>query len=319
MGVTAPPVPETSGRRAGPRRPGWIATGIGLLCALLVAVGLYALTHAGPRAKAGPSPGRAAAPSPGPTASPSVPQIDTSVPPTIAPVVHLPPAWFGAGTTLFDDEFGGSSLDATKWTNCYPWGACTNKGNDELEWYTPANVTVGGGELDLIARHERVDTSVGRFDYSSGLIQTAGHFSFTYGYSEVRAWLPGGKGFWPSIFLLPTDGSWPPEIDTLESKGAVPNEAALTLHFGTDQQDATNFDGPDFTAGWHTFGVDWEPNRLTWYIDGVARKAVSTPGEIPSKPMYLVLSLAIDGRDRPDLLTNFSTPLRISYVRVWRH
>ncbi len=230
-----------------------------------------------------------------------------------------PPAWFGPGTAIFDDEFTGSSIDASKWSTCYPWGDCTNRGNNELQWYTPTNVNVGQGELDLIAVHHPVSTILGHFDFTSGLVQTDNHFSYQYGYAEARAWLPGGKGFWPAFWLLPTDISWPPEIDVMEAAGASRDSIAMTVHYGSNQQDGSAFSGPDFTAGWHTFGVDWEPDHITWYIDGVARKSFTSRGDIPAKPMYVILNLAIDGGDPPTLLTPFPSRMRVDYVRVWRH
>jgi len=230
-----------------------------------------------------------------------------------------PPPWFGRGVKVFDDEFNGTTLDTSRWTSCYPWGDCTNRGNNELQWYTPQNVRVGGGEADLTAVHQGLVTPLGHFDFTSGLIQTSGHFSFTYGYSEIRAWLPAGKGFWPAFWLLPSDLSWPPEIDAMEAAGSRPSSVSMTVHFGASQQDGTDFNGPDYTAGWHTFGVDWEPDHLTWYIDGVARKSVRITSEIPTKPMYLIVNLAIDGNDPPNLMTPFPSSLRIDYVRVWRH
>ncbi|MGH9103183.1 MAG: family 16 glycosylhydrolase [Acidimicrobiales bacterium] len=225
----------------------------------------------------------------------------------------------GPWKLAFDSTFSGSQLDTSKWSTCYPWGDCTNRGNDELEWYTPANIQVGGGSLSLVAERQPVQTRYGPFPYTSGLIQSDGHFDFTYGYAEMRAWLPAGKGFWPAFWLLPADQSWPPEIDVMEAAGAVTNDVSLTFHWPPNAQDGSDFEGPDFTAGWHTFAVDWEPGHITWYVDGVARKTFSQSAVVPSKPMYLIANLAIDGTDPPSASTPFPSTMRISYIRVWQH
>ena len=51
----------------------------------------------------------------------------------------------------------------------------------------------------------------------------------------------------------------------------------------------------DLTAGYHTYGLLWKPNSLTWYLDG---KVVDryTGSHVPDQPMYLLANLAIDGK-----------------------
>lgn len=55
-----------------------------------------------------------------------------------------PPA---AGTwhLVFHDDFNGSKLDTERWVTCYDWnkGGCTNRGNNEAQWYLPGQVSVG--------------------------------------------------------------------------------------------------------------------------------------------------------------------------------
>jgi beta-glucanase (GH16 family) len=76
--------------------------------------------------------------------------------------------------------------------------------------------------------------------------------------------------------------------------------------------------GPNFSAGWHTFAVDWEPGSLTWYVDGVAR--FHTSNNVTSTPQYLVANLAVGGGwpGNPDATTPFPSSLQIDYIRVWQ-
>ena len=73
----------------------------------------------------------------------------------------------------------------------------------------------------------------------------------------------------------------------------------------------------DWSAGFHTYAVDWTPSTLTWLLDG--KPVASTTKNIPSKPMYILANLAVGG-DWPGL-PNASTPfpgvMEIDYIRVW--
>lgn len=222
----------------------------------------------------------------------------------------------GPWRLAFDDEFDGTSLDTARWSTCYLWG-CTNFGNGELEWYRPANVSVSGGVLHLTARRQADPSPAdhGR-SYTSGMIQTWGRYGFLYGYVEWRARFPSGRGLWPSLWSMPADLTWPPEIDVAENWGQPLDTVAMTVHYGADEQASEDFTGPDFAAGYHTFGVDWEPSGLTWYVDGVARAHVAIAIR---RPQFLLADLAVNASPRPDASTRLPASLSIDWVRVWQH
>ncbi|HWU04489.1 MAG TPA: Ig-like domain-containing protein [Novosphingobium sp.] len=135
------------------------------------------------------------------------------------------------------------------------------------------------------------------YAYTSGLLTTRQSFSQEYGYFEIKAKLPSGTGFWPAFWLLPADGSWPPEIDVFETGGSDPNTALITTHWTNSskanlyEQDKVNVD----TTQWHTYGVNWGPNTITYYIDGVAVAEIATPDSLKGKEMYMLLDLAVGG------------------------
>ena len=118
---------------------------------------------------------------------------------------------------LWNDEFDGTAIDASKWT--FETGA-TGWGNNEWQYYTARseNAYVQDGILHIRANKERYESS----DYTSARMITKGKFSFTYGTVEARIALPMGKGIWPAFWLLGEnidDVSWPNcgEIDIIES------------------------------------------------------------------------------------------------------
>ncbi len=247
----------------------------------------------------------------GSSVTPPAPQS----PPASSSGTPMPTGVGGTWHLTFNSDFNGSSLNASKWTNCYPW-TCTNTGNSgEVEWYTSANTSVSGGNLNLVARQQTVSTPYGTRNYTSGLIQTQGKYSFTYGFAEARMYLPTGTGLWPAFWLIPENLTWPPEIDIVESWDN-PSRAQMTYIWAPGSQSASSTTG--LSPGWHTYAVDWEPGSITWYIDGVARKTItSSQAPIANQPMYLVVNLAVDNA------VTGSTPLpatmRVDYVRVWQH
>ena len=72
---------------------------------------------------------------------------------------------------------------------------------------------------------------------------------------------------------------------------------------------------------WHVFAVDWQPDRITWYLDGKRRAEVTAPAmAIPQEPMYLVANLAVGGDwpGSPNRSTVFPAEFAIDFVRIWK-
>ncbi|MBO0683165.1 MAG: glycoside hydrolase family 16 protein [Candidatus Dormibacteraeota bacterium] len=244
-------------------------------------------------------------------------------------VQHGPP---GQWKAIFDSEFEGTSLDETRWTTCSPQlrqNPCSGWGS-ELETYRPENVTVSGGELHLTARR------AGDGSYSSGMVSTGAltggprpgyrPFSFQYGYYEVALRPPPGQGLWTAAWAFGTDLIPPFELDDVEVFGSDPHTAMVTSHYPGANRDSPgqlsqHLTGPDYSAGMHTFGVDWEPDHVTWYVDGVAApQSITNRADIPAKPMFLMLDLAVGGDfpGPPSAQTRFPASLDVDYVRVFK-
>ncbi len=258
------------------------------------------------------------------------------------PVLHAGPAvaadplpvGSGGGATLvFADDFDGTALNSARWHTCSWWATstCSIETNNELELYTANNVSVAGGTLKLQARRENAMGWNGRtYNYTSGMVSSGGRsgqipagFTYKYGYAETRVKIPAGKGLWPAFWTLPADYSWPPEIDAMEILGDAPNVVTMTYHYldaaGAHQSPGSAWTGPDFSAGWHTFGVDWQPDAIVWYVDGVERRRFTDAAAITAVPQYLLLNLAVGGNwpGSPDAATQFPADYLVDYVRVW--
>ncbi|NML96221.1 family 16 glycosylhydrolase [Novosphingobium olei] len=155
------------------------------------------------------------------------------------------------------------------------------------------------------------------YSYTSGNIDSIGSFHQTYGYFEARLKLAAGQGLHDAFWLLPMDGTWPPELDIVEQRGADPTRVINGVH-SSENTSAGTFSVPTATTEFHTYGLDWEPDYLTWYIDGVAVRTVPTPAGL-DKPMYMLLNLGggSDWAGDPDSTTPFPARMQIDYVRVY--
>lgn len=244
----------------------------------------------------------------------------------------LPVGSSGGANLVFSDEFEGTSLNTGKWHTCSWWSTttCSIETNKELELYTKNNVSVANGVLKLQARRENATAWNGKtYNYTSGMVSTGGRsgeiapgFTFRYGYMEARVKVPSGKGLWPAFWSLPADYSWPPEIDVMEILGDDPRTTYMHYHYndasGSHVGPGSSWTGPDFSAGWHTFGADWQPGSITYYVDGVERWRF-TDAAVTSKASYLLLNLAVGGNwpGSPDASTAFPADYLVDYVRVW--
>lgn len=121
----------------------------------------------------------------------------------------------------------------------------------------------------------------------SARLSTKGAKSIRYGKVEVVAKLPKGDWLWPAIWMMPEDsvyGDWPRsgEIDIMESRGngRSYDEGGLdhyygSMHWGptadTDAYykttSAKKIRRGDFSDGFHTFGIQWTPSYIYFYVD----------------------------------------------------
>ena len=76
---------------------------------------------------------------------------------------------------------------------------------------------------------------------------------------------------------------------------------------------------PDASKAFHTYGVDWEADTITWYFDGNKVFQTATPADL-HKPMYMIANLAVGGVDggwvgNPD--KGSSADFKIDYIRAY--
>jgi beta-glucanase (GH16 family) len=228
------------------------------------------------------------------------------------------------GYTLnWHDEFDGAVLNPGKWN--VTLGA--NNANNEWEIYSAPNVYLTNGVLVL--ESNRLWDTNGNAYYPSGKVTTAGKFDQKYGWFEWRGQPPAGQGLWPAYWMLSYMG-WPPEIDVMEMVNNATWCNKMSLHWGPLPAGCTkpwdcghteggDYCGPNFSADFHTYAVDWEPWGAAWYVDGVQRVYANYLGNCTNN-MFLIMNTAIGGDwpGAPDWTTPFPAYNRIDYVRVFR-
>jgi beta-glucanase (GH16 family) len=239
--------------------------------------------------------------------------VTASAGPT-APGGFQPTGIPGNWTLTFDDEFSGNSLDTTKWNTNPGWTMITDDA-----YMSASEISVGNGSADL-----RVDNfSTGGAAFTSSMINTQNKYSFTYGVAEARIQIPRGNGVDAGFWLIPNNGSWPPEIDIIELVTQVANYAIMTYHWGSANNALPQYyGGPDYSAGFHIFSVNWQPGSITWYIDGAQRAQYAVSANITNLPMYIIVNpdVCSPGTWCAGDMSSNSYPMHmaVDYVRVWQ-
>jgi serralysin len=234
---------------------------------------------------------------------------------------------------VFDEGFTTLDLRSPahpdgRWDTKFATGDRTLPNNAELEIYVDRDFkglgidpfSVKNGVLTITARPapESLRSKLGGLRYTSGLLTSEHSFAQTYGYFEVRARLPAGKGLWPAFWLLPLSKEWPPEIDVFEVLGHDPRLVYMTIHSTKMPTRGYPVPVPDTSEDFHDYGVLWGHDQIVWYFDGVERARARTPDDM-HKPMYMLINLAVGGTwpGAPDAVTRFPAEMQVARVRAY--
>lgn len=128
----------------------------------------------------------------------------------------------------------------------------------------------------------------------SARLTTKGKHTLRFGKVEMRVKMPRGRYLWPALWMMPEDsvyGTWPAsgEIDIFEGRGDDPTDLSLqasqcmqsSAHWGPDysqnpehqvelnkkQTKISCWPRRSLTQDYHTYTLEWTPQRLLFYID----------------------------------------------------
>jgi hypothetical protein len=257
---------------------------------------LYAaLPQDTPPTVAPPPPAPAAAP-PATTPKPAAAKPKAPAKPKAAASTDPGPGWKPVG----GDEFGGGVGG---------WNLYDSKGGFGTGLRKPEAISVSDGKLNITARG----------DVSGGMGMDQGQL---YGRWEFRVRTDKGRGFGSAILLWPDSEKWPQdgEVDIMEVPGENRDLAHFVLHAGAANNLLGSAAKGDFSQ-WHTFAVEWLPDRITWFVDGKEKFETTDKAMIPTTPMHLTMQLdqgpKKDWIPARDDTTPAELALQVDWVRIY--
>ncbi|TCK24322.1 glycoside hydrolase family 16 protein [Pseudonocardia endophytica] len=172
---------------------------------------------------------------------------------------------WGTPDPVDTDEFDGDTVDLGKWQKFgtqpgLPDGC--SSGYSGHGQRCGSQTTEGDGHL----------TVTGTADGVTGGLSSA-HGGFRYGRVEVRerafpTQAGGGKDYHAVPLLFPVSADYTrSEIDYAERDVGAKVVEINAHHDGTQ----TGCQFPVDTTAWHNYAVDWEPDSVTWFVDGIQR------------------------------------------------
>ena len=174
-----------------------------------------------------------------------------------------------------------------------------------------------------------------KYNYKSGWIETTGAYDIHYGYIEARIKFPykkvNGKswGFWPAFwtFVGYHTNSNPAEIDIFEVSCArhPVNEFTTNVHTCYNSDDDPTCDEKQYSGvhafqnfqfnDWHTYAIEWNRNRIIWYLDGKAFRTLNNHNVID--PVRLILNMGVDRKNLLSTFPPFQEYMFVDYVKVY--
>ena len=259
------------------------------------------------------------------------------------------------GNLLWGDDFKGakdSSINFKNWSarNCHKvpvmgGGACFDS---EVVYYAPSAIKLDGSESGAavisttrIAGSLPSDAGTCLTDYCafvSGRFDTHGKVSFQYGFIEARIKMPAGSGNHPAFWMLGDNINqvgWPysGEMDIAEIHSNEPTTTTSATHYSTinspntccfnHQYKVASLEvGADVSAGYHTYGVAWMPNSISYYVDN-RLISTTTPQNLGglwvfNSKFFLILNNAVNESFSGSWQSLQSSTMSIDWVRSYQ-
>ena len=199
------------------------------------------------------------------------------VPPVVGGIKDYGTAMNENASVIADFRKGETSVffASDGWSN----GSCFDCG-----WYKE-NTSFDGGVLNLTIDKDYS----GKYNYSGAEYRTAD--TYHYGYYETSMQAIKNDGVVSSFFTYtgPSENNPWDEID-IEVLGKDTTKVQFNYYTNGVGNHEYMYDlGFDASEGFHTYGFDWQPDHITWYVDG---KAVYTAyNNIPSTAGRIMMNV----------------------------
>jgi hypothetical protein len=196
------------------------------------------------------------------------------------------------------------------------------------------NVSVSNSILSLVWKDSQPspDTSI------TGMSHDGRHVKdWRYGYFEARFRWDVETGAWPAFWLIPVEGGnyltksaqETGEIDVFEGQGDHPMTFYGTIHdwvngkrvASTSNENAFRLPAGTDMSAYHTYGLLWEPGKVTWYFDNQPLHSAATYPIFDQQNYYLILGMQEGANWKEGNLkgvTAHSLTMNVDWVRVWQ-
>lgn len=207
-------------------------------------------------------------------------------------IVSKPLQW----TLSFSDEFNGSGLpDESKW-DIPEYNRRNNPDGPDGLWKRGYAYQENGNLVIKVDRIPNSNNDKDPYDYAVGAIRTANKFTQRFGKFEMRAKLPQKQGWWVAFWMMQghqgsignggVDGS---EVDIMEAWGWT-DRINHAIHWDGYEAHHKEVSATEkvqgIREGYHTYTLEWYPDRYEIFIDGVL-KWRTTGGGVCLHPGYI--------------------------------
>lgn len=150
-----------------------------------------------------------------------------------------------------------------------------------------------------------------------GMLSAEDWMAFTRGEVEVRARIGAvPNGYHIAIWMVPSDGGYPPEYDLLEVVHGRNNPSNGKAHFNDHQvgEPSAPISHRPIDGAWHTYRLESSDAGVKWFLDDELVRQTSATIDVP---LYLIASWE-GGSKWPGPITDKSAvaEIEIDYIRI---
>lgn len=240
---------------------------------------------------------------------------------------------------IWSEEFNGAAgapTDPAIWVAQNGDGVAFGNrgwGNNERQWYDD-KISSTDGKGSFILNATKTGASANNCYYKapcewlSTKLVTKDKVGFKYGRIEARIKGPVGEGTWGAFWMLGAnidDRGWPGcgEIDITELLGRLPNTNLGYTHGplsgGGGRGDKVEM-AKSHSSEFHTYAVDWLPDQIRYYLDGVPFVTVDKTDNdwVYDHEFYIIINLAMGGNLGGEIAGSLKqTSMAFDYIKVY--
>ena len=224
---------------------------------------------------------------------------------------------------VFEDRFETGKLNSHKWQTQSYWadqalGRNFSQVGDLHAFTDGKNVLADGKSLKIEVRKEKTRGMQWQipfgfveqeFDYTSGIISTAGGDWWNHGILEAKVKYSPSSHFVDAIYLLGEESS--PQINLVEM-GITNRLGTLTKTENEIQADCKSISGLK-SGEFYIFRLEWSAGSLKWKING--REILAITLHVPSHSMHLNAASIVVSEPTDSLPHRFE----IDWIRFYQH